>query len=168
MNVQDGLTYRWNDPADSAPAASFAGHVIGAAPEYISHGEIQTGLSEDGKSWVEDLGDRYAIDFAELSDRDLLVARDADGEIVAILIVAFEQSQRRSFAVIEDMAVAPELRGSGVGKTLLEMAQTRIAVRDIDWVFLESGLNNEPAHRFFANAGFEMVSHVFARRLGKA
>ena len=159
------LTFRWNDPADAGDAAAFAGRIIAQAPEYISHGEIQTGLSEDGTSWAPNLAELYAADFADPGDRDLLVGRDPAGEVRAFLIVAWEASERRKFAVIEDMAVDPELRSHGIGAQLLALAEERIRARGIDWVFLESGLGNDKAHHFFERAGFRMTSHVFARRL---
>ena len=160
-----GLSYRWNDPADTADAAAFAGAIIARAPEYISHGEIQTGLSDDGKTWVPDLAERYAADFADPGDRDMVVGRDDQGQVRAFLIVAWEETPRRRFAVIEDMAVDPSLRSQGIGARLLALAEERIRARGVDWVFLESGLGNESAHRFFERAGFHMTSHVFARRL---
>ena len=159
------LEYCWNNPEDAADAAAFAGAIIAQAPEYISHGEIQTGLSDDGKSWVADLAQRYADDFADPGERDMVVGRAGDGSVKAFLIVAWEESPRRKFAVIEDMAVDPSLRSQGIGAELLALAEARVRARGIEWMFLESGLGNEHAHRFFERAGFHMTSHVFARRL---
>ncbi len=166
MNTAPALAFRWNHKDDTAPAAAFAGQIIGAAPEYISHGEIQTGLSDDGKSWVPDLAARYAEDFADPGDRDMLVARDEGGDVRAILIIAWEENPRRRFAVIEDMAVDPALRSHGIGKMMLQLAEARIRERGVEWVFLESGRENEGAHGFFEREGFEKLSSVFGRRLG--
>jgi hypothetical protein len=33
------------------------------------------------------------------------------------------------------------------------------------WLFLESGLNNASAHRFFERAGYQAISKVFAKQL---
>lgn len=159
------LSFRWNDPADRLDAAAFAGAVIAQSAAYISHGEIQTGLSDDGETWVPNLAERYAEDFADPGERDMLVGRDGEGRVVAFLIVAWEASARRQFAVIEDMAVDPVLRGQGIGSQLLALAEARIRERGIEWVFLESGLDNEGAHHLFEQAGFRVVSKVFARRL---
>ncbi|VVT17793.1 GNAT family N-acetyltransferase [Erythrobacter sp. EC-HK427] len=156
---------RWNAPEDIPDAAAFAARVIGAQASYISHGEIQTGLSDDGVSWIPDLEERYAADFADPGDRDMLVARGVGGAVCGMLIVAFEHGEHRSFAVIEDMAVDPQARSGGIGRQLLERAMERIAARGIDWVFLESGLHNEDAHRFFEKNGFAKLSSVFGRRL---
>lgn len=155
----------WNAPEDAAPAAAFAARVISASTDYISHGEIQTGLSPDGRSWSPDLAALYASDFADLSDRDLLVARTADDAIAAVAILAWEETPRRKFAVIEDMAVEPTIRSGGVGAQVIEALTARVRERGVEWVFLESGLRNEKAHAFFKRHGFDEISHVFARRL---
>ena len=67
----------WDDSAVTrAEAAAFFARVIGSDSRYISHGEVQCGLSEDGKSWVGDLDARFAEDMAEDDpERDLLVMR---------------------------------------------------------------------------------------------
>lgn len=163
--TDSALSYRWNEPQDIAPAAAFASATIAQAPEYISHGEIQTGLSQNGNSWAPNLAELYAEDFADPEGRDLLVGRDGEGRVRAILIIGWEQSKRLGYAVIEDMAVDPALRSCGVGGELLGLAEQRIRERDLRWVFLESGLGNERAHAFFERAGFRMTSHVFARHL---
>lgn len=140
--------------------------MIGGDVRYISHGEIQTGLSPDGKSWDPDLTRLYEEDFADLGDeRDLLVARDQAGNVVGIAIIAWEETPRRRFAVLEDMAVDPALRSRGLGRTLIDAVQKRVEDRGIEWLFLESGLGNEGAHRFFEREGFHTVSHVFAKRM---
>jgi ribosomal protein S18 acetylase RimI-like enzyme len=139
--------------------------VIGQGADYISHGEIQTGLSPDGRSWAENLSTLYLADFSDLKDRDLLVARAQDGAIAAVAILAWEETPRMRFAVIEDLVVDPALRSAGVGAQMIAALSARVQERGVEWVFLESGLRNERAHAFFRRHGFAEVSHVFARRL---
>ncbi|PZU10841.1 N-acetyltransferase [Sphingomonas sp.] len=160
-------SFAWDKtPAVAAEAAAFAAAMIGRDPAYISHGEIQTGLSPDGKTWFPDLPALYAEDFSSLGDdRDLLVARDAVGVIVGVAIVAWEQSTRRRFAVLEDMVVSPDSRSGGIGREMIQRVEQHINERGIEWLFLESGLHNERAHKFFAREGFGMTGHVFAKRL---
>lgn len=162
--MNEAIVYRWNEPSDRADAADFAGRVIGSDTAYISHGEIQAGLSEDAHNWSPDLAGLYAEDFADLGARDMLVARDANGKVVGLLIVAWEETPRRKFAVLEDVVVDPAMRGNGIGGEMVDRAHRRIAERGVDWTFLESGLRNEAAHRFFEERGYAVVSHVFARR----
>jgi ribosomal protein S18 acetylase RimI-like enzyme len=154
--------------ATAREAAAFAGQIIGLHAPYISHGEIQTGLSDDGKTWAPDLAARYEADFLDLGeDRDLLTARLADGTLAGIAIVAWEETPRRKFAVLEDMAVDPDQRSLGIGAALLEAVDVRVKARGVEWLFLESGKENLRAHAFFERHGFEELSHVFAKRLGK-
>ena len=164
---EDGLALEWdNSPGVAAEAARFAFASIGGDTAYISHGEIQTGLSLDERRWSPELETLYAEDFAALDDaRDLLVARDRDGAIVGIAVVAWEETPRRRFAVLEDMAVDPARRSLGIGGRLLAAVKGRVRDRGVEWLFLESGVRNAGAHGFFERAGFTMISHVFAMRL---
>lgn len=159
------ITYEWDKSAATAiAAADFAARIIGSDTRYISHGEIQTGLSPDGKQWAEGLDSLYRNDFLELGvERDLLVVKDVTGTIVGIAIVAWEQSERRGFAILEDMVVAIEMRSLGIGERLLEEVEARMKERGLEWLFLESGLQNHGAHRFFERHGFSTLSHVFAK-----
>lgn len=163
--VPMALDLRWNGEGDADRAAAFAGSIIGRDTAYISHGEIQTGLSPDGKEWAPNLADLYADDFSDLVDRDLLVARDSQASIVAVAVLAWEDSKRRKFAVLEDMVVDPERRSGGVGAQVVEAVAARVADRDVEWLFLESGLRNRRAHAFFERNGFHEISHVFGRRI---
>lgn len=157
--------FGWNIEGDAALAAAFAADVVARDPAYISHGEIQTGLSPDGKTWARDLASLYAADFANLEDRDLLVGRAGDGEIVAIAVVAWPQSDRTRYAVLEDLAVDPKIRSGGIGTRVVEAVMARAEARGAQWVFLESGVRNGRAHSFFERQGFLEISHVFGRRL---
>lgn len=161
------ITYRWDKTeAVARAAAAFAGTVIGSDTRYISHSEMQTGLSPDGKVWAENLSELYRDNLLGLGDdRDLLVAVDPAGTIVGLLLLGWEESARRRFAVLEDVAVDPSMRSLGIGERLLASAEARVAERGIDWLFLESGLHNHGAHRFFERHGFATVSHVFTKRL---
>lgn len=164
---EQGIHFAWDKSVGvTREAAAFAGRVIGSDIRYISHGEIQTGLSVDAAHWAPDLARLYAEDFADLGDgRDLLVARDGDGRLLGIAVVAWEETPRRRFAVLEDMAVDPDQRSHGLGAGMLEQVEMKVRARGISWLFLESGLNNHGAHRFFERHGFDMISHVFAKAL---
>lgn len=152
--------------AELADLAAMAAEVIGADTRYISHGEIQTGLSEDAMHWSPDLAMLFAQDFAALDDgRSALAAYDADGAPLGFAIVAWEETPRRKFAVLEDMVVAPAARSLGIGSKLLGEVEQRAAARGVDWLFLESGVRNQRAHSFFERHGFATTSHVFAKRL---
>jgi len=160
------LSFTWDSGASAEEAASFAAAAISSQASYISHSEIQCGLSMDGASWVPDLEARYLEEFSSLPADDLLIARNEDGRIVGIGIVSWELDGPNPYGVIEDMAVDPTMRGGGIGRQLLERLVARIEERGAAWAFLESGRENHRAHAFFEAHGFSEISHVFARRLG--
>ncbi len=161
-----GLAFSWDRGEYATEAAAFAARIIGAQPSYISHGEIQWGLTTpDGIHWIEGLEQRYAEDFAAPGDREMLIARDSRGAIVGLGILHPQLDGPVRYGVVEDMAVAPESRSTGIGHALLERLVERARESGCVWVFLESGLGNGAAHRFFEREGFTMTSHVFARRL---
>ena len=139
--------------------------MIGSQSSYISHGEIQVGLSPDGKRWIDDLEARYAADFAAEDEREMLIARDSGGAIAGIGILCPKLDGEVPFGVIEDMAVDPALRGAGIGRAMLDQLTARARELGCGWVFLESGLGNDKAHDFFVDHGFAKTSHVFAKRL---
>lgn len=110
----------------------------------------------------------FAHDFAELGERrDLLVARHEDGAVAGVAVVAWEESERRRFAVLEDLAVEPELRSAGLGAAMLAEIEKAVAERAVDWLFLESGRRNDRAHLFFERHGFAEISRVFGKRIGR-
>jgi ribosomal protein S18 acetylase RimI-like enzyme len=164
-----GYKIGWEDgPAALADAARFFARVISAEPAYISHGEIQTGLSADGETWVPDLEARFLAEATtDQSGRSLAVARDAANAIVAAAAVSwsFETAQPR-FAVLQDLAVEPSLRSKGLGATIVEFVEREAQARNARWLFLESGKNNRRAHAFFERQDYQVISHVFAKRLG--
>jgi hypothetical protein len=62
-----------------AEAARFFARVISRDPAYISHGEIQTGLSLDGKTWIANLEARFLAEATgDQGGRSLAVAREGE------------------------------------------------------------------------------------------
>lgn len=159
------IDYRWARADELPSVAAFFARIIALDDSYVSHGEIQTGLSVDGVHWVENLPALMAEDLASLGEeRAVAVAMGADG-LVGAAIILWEVTPRVSFMVIEDMAVDPQARSLGVGAALVKLAETEGASRGMRWAFLESGLHNEGAHRFFERHGFQAMSKVFSKRL---
>jgi GNAT superfamily N-acetyltransferase len=150
-------------------AARFFARVISLDPAYISHGEIQTGLSLDGKTWIPDLEARFLAEAtSDQSGRSLAVARDAKVAIVAAAAVSWDfEAEDAPFAVLQDLAVEPSLRSRGLGADMVEFVEREARARNARWLFLESGKKNHRAHTFFERAGFDEISHVFAKRLAK-
>ncbi|RPF72518.1 GNAT family N-acetyltransferase [Aurantiacibacter spongiae] len=162
-----GCTLAWHgSDLPAGEAADFAATVIGSQNSYISHGEIQTGLSRDGETWIGNLRDRFSRDFANDPDGETLLVRDRNGSIIGLLVLAWSPDGEARYATIEDMAIASEHRGEGLGRIMLDAAIERASASEADWVFLESGHANEDAHHFFEHNGFAKISSVFGKRIG--
>lgn len=69
------------------------------------------------------------------------------------------------YTEIEDMMVAPDFRGHGVGHAFMEWISGESLKRNIQRIFLESGITNEHAHHFFDQVGFNKVSVVMLKTL---
>lgn len=160
------LVISWVEEPGIAEAARFLASVIALDPAYISHGEIQCGLSPDGRRWADDLGAMIEADLAGRGpDRRVAAARDEGGAIRAAAVLLTVATPRLHYAVIEDLAVDPDCRSSGVGARLVVFLERELAAQGIAWSFLESGRGNQGAHRFFERLGYEPVSTTFAKRL---
>ena len=89
-----------------------------------------------------------------------------DHALVAVAFVRFTTNSRKArLAVLEDMIVAPGVRGMGVGKLFLEWLAERAKSCGAQRLFLESGQANDAAHHFFERAGFNQTSIVMMRDL---
>lgn len=156
----------WADDADLPAIADFISDVIRRDARYISHGEIQTGLSPDGATWATNLHALMREDFTGLGpERRVVVARDADGALAGAAVVLTVDDDRAHFVVIEDIAVAPDSRSLGLGRALVAFIEASARKEGAAWAFLESGLDNERAHDFFERQAYRPLSKVFGKRL---
>lgn len=159
------IDYRWATPEEWEAAARFFAAEIARDDSYVSHGEVQTGLSEDGRHWVADLEARMVEDFLDPGpDRSVALAL-RDGRMVGALVALFTRTERVAYLTIEDLVVAPEARSAGVGAALVAFAEEEARARGLTWAFLESGLDNHGAHQFFERKGFRAMSKVFSKPL---
>lgn len=157
--------YRWAEDGELPAVAAFLARTVARDSRYVSHGEVQTGLSPDGTRWAPDLDRLIAEDLEDLDDdRSVAVAHDR-GRLVGAAIVLWMTTARVSYLVLEDLAVDPALRSAGVGAGLVGFIEMAGRDRGMAWAFLESGLGNEGAHRFFERHGFAPMSKIFAKRL---
>ncbi len=162
----DPLRLHWASASELPAVARFFGEVIGRDARYISHGEIQTGLSLDGATWIPDLTRRFEEDFQDLGpDRRAVVAYDPADAIAGAAVVLTVVEDHASYIVIEDVAVAPESRSLGVGQALVAFIEADAKASGAQWAFLESGLDNDGAHAFFERRSYRPLSKVFGKRL---
>lgn len=76
-----------------------------------------------------------------------------DGEVLGYVVAWFVADQGE----IANIAVAPDQRGQGVGRALLDAALGEAATRGIAAVFLEVRDSNQRARELYASRGFEEV-----------
>ena len=92
----------------------------------------------------------------------VLVAVDDESLVgfatVYLDIVSVRIGQR---AWVEDLAVAPHRRSSGIGKALLDATKTWARDHNATWLALESGAARVDAHRFYEREGPESWSRSF-------
>lgn len=150
-------------------AAALFTEVMLSDPAYISHSEIQWGLSPDGRAWAHDVGACLKAYLAWVrsagSDVALADARDESGGLLGAAIVTWEREKAVLHLVLQDLVVAPAARGLGVGAALVAFIEAQAKAGGAQWLFLESGARNVGAHAFFERQGFELISHTFAKRI---
>ena len=139
---------------------------------YISHGEIQMGVGvghfENGvlvtapspkarECWL-----KYIHGNLTEPDRAMVYkAVGPDGAIVGFCVVEIQEDGADPFGMVCDVLVKDEVRGTGVGTTLLETALSWLDSMGVKDVYLESGLKNHAAHEYFMRRGFIKVSEIY-------
>jgi GNAT superfamily N-acetyltransferase len=112
-----------------------------------------------------DAGDVLSLDdarerFARLAgypDYKLYVAVD-DGAIVgtfALLVMDNLLHRGAPSGIVEDVGVAAELHGRGIGKAMMQHAMQRCRARGCYKLVLSSNAKRSSAHAFYASLGFE-------------
>ncbi|WP_454195609.1 GNAT family N-acetyltransferase [Nocardia sp. Marseille-Q1738] len=81
---------------------------------------------------------------------------DLDGTIGGYAMVALGSSR---CAWVIGLAVAPQCRGRGYGRALLDGALARCRVARVDDVFLTVRPNDQPASNLYKTAGFVWTGH---------
>jgi ribosomal protein S18 acetylase RimI-like enzyme len=166
------LTVDWCGQSGSAKelASFFAEQVT---TSYVSHSELQLGRAKTQSEWAPNL---KAILEEEISSRlkdpsDLgrrvVVARE-NGVLVGLAYVTFNLEAPTPFAVLEDIVVSNERRGSGLGQAMLDWIFKAAKEAGAKRIFLESGKNNHDAHHFFERNGFHQISIVMMAELNSA
>jgi ribosomal protein S18 acetylase RimI-like enzyme len=107
----------------------------------------------------------------DVPDATVLVADDG-GLVIGYAYVAVEgydyMSLRGPAGILHDLIVAPEHRGRGVGRLLLEAALGYVAARGIPRVVLSTAEQNAAAQHLFASAGFRRTMVEMTREMDSA
>jgi GNAT superfamily N-acetyltransferase len=107
---------------------------------------------------------------AQVSDVtcDHLVAEDDEGEVIGFCSLHFRNRLNHPTpqAWVPDLIVVERLRGTGVGRALLEHAEQRAIERGCWEITLESAHHRREAHRFYAAFGMRDAGLFFRKLLG--
>jgi ribosomal protein S18 acetylase RimI-like enzyme len=143
-------------------------------PFYISHGEVQTGRALELNAWSPALPRILREEFDSCfekgpvaGDECKVAVATAAGEISALLVVKIQTVGEARFSVLSDFIVKRDSRGQGIGRAVFAWLQVEMKTAGIGRIFLESGQNNERAHRFFKSQGFAPCSIVMLKELAR-
>lgn len=97
----------------------------------------------------------------------VLVSEDPAGRIQGWIHVGVREvlgSGRR--CEIIGLVVDPNARGNGIGRRLVEAAETWGRERGLERVLVRSNVNRDGAHLFYPRLGYELVKtqHVYGKR----
>lgn len=160
-----------NDPAQEAPIAALFMRQL--SPRYISHAELQGARALTTAEWRPDLPEvlraelRRALAQPPAAVGPLVAtARTADA-LAGVALVSIDEAglAARSFATLDDLVVDSQFQGGGLGGQLFDWICAGLRQRGVQRLFLESGIGNEGAHRFFRARGCEAVSVTMLKEL---
>jgi len=173
LKTDDAVSFRWADAADDP--FDIAQFFIKNAPrDYISHGEIQDGRAKGVDTWSENLASILVRQFSlardgqadeSYSETRLALAFGGAGTLAGIGYIGINHDAPSPFAVIYDLLIQADMRCRGVGSGLLAWIEEKLRMRQIKFIFLESGVRNNRAHAFFGSSGFIPVSLNFMKTL---
>ncbi len=164
---------------DSLRTQEITGLFLGSVhPDYPSHSDIMEGRAEGPGHWASDVATIHARELAGLDlsggvFRDpgvRLAIAELEGELLgfaAVAVVEFDagRSTPVRFARLDDIVVVPSARGGGLGAALIGWVEEELRAANVSRLFLESGIRNTAAHRFFVSHGFDTVSQNFMKEL---
>lgn len=96
-------------------------------------------------------------------DHAIFVAESGAGVVgtFALIFLGGLAHGARSHAIVEDVVVATEARGQGIGEAMMRFAMQRCAERRCYKLALSSHLRREEAHRFYERLGFAKHGYSF-------
>jgi GNAT superfamily N-acetyltransferase len=138
-------------------------------PSYISHTELQEGRATTPTAWSASLPALLSADFAKLcmdpSNDGRIALAYRDTELVGLAVLSLHVTGPSPWCVLEDLIVKPSARHLQIGAQLIGWLEKQAAVHGATRMFLESGIQNAAAHRFFHRRGYHDCSIVMMKDL---
>jgi ribosomal protein S18 acetylase RimI-like enzyme len=159
------LIHWCDEPAQILTLARF--FVDNIDSSYISHGEIQSGRALDVDCWSPDLQHIVEEELRRcvtpaLQNTRVFTAVQANFRAGLGIVEYFP---RERYGILHDIVVSKQLRDNGVGKEMLAWLETQAKSDGLQYLFLESGVKNVSAQRFFERCGYRQTSVTMAKPL---
>jgi GNAT superfamily N-acetyltransferase len=130
-------------------------------PTYASHSEQQMGFENPLTEANVDYLREHCENHTKKRAYSGLVAVDEDERILGVVLMKKHSPKGApAWGELSDIILAPKQRSDGLGQMLLSRAIAVYRKWGVDQVFLETGVDNKKAHRFFIGQGWKVVSHV--------
>jgi GNAT superfamily N-acetyltransferase len=112
--------------------------------------------------------ERLLARFAAYPDYTLYVVEDGPRVVGTFALLVMDNLGHRGApsAIVEDVMVAPDSQGSGVGQRMMAFAIERAREKGCYKLMLSSNLKRERAHIFYEKLGFERHGYSFRVDLG--
>ncbi|WP_418285614.1 ribosomal protein S18-alanine N-acetyltransferase [Halorubrum sp. DTA46] len=98
--------------------------------------------------------------FERLVDEPGFLVAERDGAVVGYVVADRTPNHGRDIGHVKDLAVHPDARGEGIGRTLLRSSLARLRGLGVAVVRLEVRESNAPARSLYASEGFEPIRRV--------
>lgn len=98
--------------------------------------------------------------FERMIDEPAFLVADRDDEVLGYIIADITPNHGRDIGHVKDLAVRPDARGAGIGRTLLRSALARVHAAGATVVRLEVRESNEIARSLYADEGFDPIRRV--------
>lgn len=149
------------------PLSEFFARIIENHKAYISHSELQMGVASDSDALAPDYMEKWLkyLDRQISTPNNTLLLYTEDEKIIGFVLFGIVQEGFTPYGMIFDLSVDPAYRGKRIGQELLQRATATFREKGIRDCYLESGVNNHSAHRFFEHHGFQQVSDIFRLKL---
>jgi ribosomal protein S18 acetylase RimI-like enzyme len=120
---------------------------------------------DDGRVLPERDAERIFARFARYPDYTLYVAESGEGIVgtFALLIMDNLGHLGAPSAIVEDVAVAPDSQGQGIGQAMMRFAMRKAQEKNCYKIVLSSNAKRTRAHAFYETLGFER--HGFSFRV---
>lgn len=145
------MTIRPYAPQDRQKLCDLFAELIENHKEYISHGELQMGIATDRGELAPDFRNAWLryLDRQTADPETEIMLAEQDGTPTGFVIYGINRDGAAPYGMIYDVGLLPRHRSRGTGSLLVRTALDALREKGVADCYLESGVDNHSAHRFF-------------------